>query len=173
MSDTTNRDGIAKALHVSLPTVDALRHEGMPCVQAGSRGRSYRYDVDICRAWKRARDAAMRGGGSRELNELAQSWCLGLPGPLTTMTGVARRCKISSSVAKPSRPGIWRSSVTTSGWSSSTSRKPSLPSLAVPTTANSDSKASESTINSRTSAESSMAKTRIGGRDMEARLSGG
>src|SRR5689334_6420666 len=79
---------------------------------------------------------------------------------LTTITGTRNRRVIWRSVSRPSMRGISRSSVTTSGRRSSIFFSPNAPSIAVPTTSISLSRARICGINLRISAESSTTRTR-------------
>src|SRR5688572_4390131 len=52
-----NRDQLARALGVSLPTIDRWIGDGMPMLQDGRNGRAYQFQLSACWAWKCGRDA--------------------------------------------------------------------------------------------------------------------
>lgn len=79
-----NRNEIATALGVSLPTVDAWQREGMPCRRRGSRGKDFDFDAADCIAWRDTREL-WRGERAERLRELARSFVLeGEPSNTTT-----------------------------------------------------------------------------------------
>lgn len=80
-----NRQGIATALGVSLPTVDAWQREGMPVRKHGSRGRNYDFDAHDCLAWRDTREL-WRGVRAERLRDLAQAYVLDIE-PSNTTTG--------------------------------------------------------------------------------------
>lgn len=54
-----NKRELAMALGVSEPTIDNwMAKRGLPVVDKGSNGVSYRFDLAACRAWKADQDAA-------------------------------------------------------------------------------------------------------------------
>lgn len=75
-----NRNAIATALGVSLPTVDAWQREGMPCLRRGSRGKDFDFDAADCIAWRDTRELA-RGARGEKLLDLAKFWVLSHDGP--------------------------------------------------------------------------------------------
>lgn len=81
MSKKVNRSGIARALGVSLPTVDAWVGQGMPVKRTGSRGKSYSFDVDECLLW-----ASMRQTSGPARADLADGFLMERDGPLPTFT---------------------------------------------------------------------------------------
>lgn len=46
-----DKQGLAAALSISLPTVSVRIREGMPCVQEGGRGRAWQFDLAECVKW--------------------------------------------------------------------------------------------------------------------------
>ncbi|WP_291329050.1 terminase small subunit [Desulfovibrio sp. UCD-KL4C] len=46
-----DKQGIALALGISLPTVSVRIREGMPCVQEGGRGKAWQFDLAECVQW--------------------------------------------------------------------------------------------------------------------------
>ena len=55
LGPVVNREGLAAALGLSEPTVNRRVGEGMPCLQKGSRGRAWQFDLAACVAWDRER----------------------------------------------------------------------------------------------------------------------
>lgn len=51
------RQGLAAALGVAVRTVTKWAAGGMPVAQAGGPGRAALFDVELCQAWARAREA--------------------------------------------------------------------------------------------------------------------
>ncbi len=51
-----NRGQIARALDVSEPTIDRWIADGMPVYEQGGNGKSYKFQLSDCWAWKCARD---------------------------------------------------------------------------------------------------------------------
>lgn len=56
------RGGLAKAMGVSVPTIDEWRSPkefegGMPCVEEGDQGHAYKFDIEDCLAWRARRDS--------------------------------------------------------------------------------------------------------------------
>lgn len=53
MTETTlNRDELAQAMGVSLPTVDRWVRDGCPVMQRGGNGRPYAFDLGQVKAWR-------------------------------------------------------------------------------------------------------------------------
>lgn len=52
-----NRGQIARAMGVSVVTIDEWIGKGMPVAEKGSNGRPYKFDLEACQAWKRGEDA--------------------------------------------------------------------------------------------------------------------
>ena len=46
-----DKQGIALAFGISLPTVSVRIREGMPCVQEGGRGKAWQFDLAECVQW--------------------------------------------------------------------------------------------------------------------------
>ncbi|TIH12754.1 hypothetical protein D0S45_17440 [Marinifilum sp. JC120] len=46
-----DKQGLAVALGISLPTVSVRVREGMPCVQEGGRGKPWQFDLAECVQW--------------------------------------------------------------------------------------------------------------------------
>lgn len=46
-----DKQGIATALGISLPTVSVRVREGMPCLQEGGRGKPWQFDLAECVQW--------------------------------------------------------------------------------------------------------------------------
>jgi hypothetical protein len=80
-----NRNEIATALGVSLPTVDAWTRDGMPCRRRGSRGKDFDFDSADCVAWRDTRELA-RGARGEALLDLAKFMVLSgdVPPQMTT-----------------------------------------------------------------------------------------
>ena len=139
----TSGAGAGRILFLAATLILAIRSEAISSIwaEAASRGLATKSNAPSASALKVA---------------LAPS----VVKALTTITGKRKRRVILRSVSRPSMRGISRSSVTTSGRSSSIFFSPNAPSMAVPTTSISLSRARICGISLRINAESSTTRTR-------------
>ncbi|MEX3924395.1 terminase small subunit [Paraburkholderia sp. BR10936] len=77
MSDTYNRSGLAAAMGVALPTIDAWRKDGMPVVKVGGRGVEWEFSLKAVIAWRiKTQVDALSTGQSTDMEEIERRTAL-------------------------------------------------------------------------------------------------
>lgn len=74
-----NRSQLARALNTSENTIDRWMGDGMPVLEAGTNGRSYKFQLSACYAWRQLKDRE-RAAEDRQAEDAVRQMRLALIG---------------------------------------------------------------------------------------------